>query len=218
MKISTDAVVLGGLAEGDSAKNILDIGTGTGVIALMLAQRFSLAQIQGVEIDADAASQAEENFQGSPFSDRLSIWKGDFLDFPISKKFDLIVSNPPFFPNHLKSTDHKRNQALHTVTLSFSDLVKKVSELLSDSGVFWVILPPRQMEDLIAEAKENHLILNKKFTIQDKSSSKIHREICAFSKNSSSVELEEIFIKDEEGLPHPSYSKLVKGFLRDFPA
>jgi len=218
MKISTDAVILGALAESDSCENILDIGSGTGVIALMLAQRFPFANIIGVEIDDEAASQARENFSESPFSEQLTIWEGDFLNFPVSDKFDLIVSNPPFFPNHLKSADYKRNQALHTDSLSFQDLIEKVNELLDESGAFWVILPPRQMEDLLSEATKNHLFANKKFSIQDKPSSKIYREICSISRKSGRCESVAIIIKNDRGDAHPSYSNLMIGFLRDFPA
>ncbi|MFT5773225.1 MAG: tRNA1Val (adenine37-N6)-methyltransferase, partial [Algoriphagus sp.] len=102
MKISTDAVLLGALAEADEPKHILDIGTGTGVIALMLAQRFSEAKIVAVELDEQAAMQAGENFEHSRFSEQLSISHAAIQDFSVSNKFDLIVSNPPYFTAHLK--------------------------------------------------------------------------------------------------------------------
>lgn len=105
MKISTDAVLLGTLTKAKFPSKILDIGTGTGVIALMLAQRFPKSAVTAIEIDSDAAGQAGDNFGESPFSDRISLFQGRFQDFPIDKSFDLIVSNPPFFPDHLKSPD-----------------------------------------------------------------------------------------------------------------
>ncbi|MFV8227015.1 tRNA1(Val) (adenine(37)-N6)-methyltransferase, partial [Christiangramia aquimixticola] len=107
-------VLLGALAETVSSATILDVGTGTGVISLMLAQRFQEARITAVELDEDAADQAAENFRESPFSARLRVVKLRFQDLPEDQLFDLIVSNPPYFPEHLKSKDAKRNQALHT--------------------------------------------------------------------------------------------------------
>ncbi len=216
MKISTDAVMLGALADAISPREILDVGTGTGVIALMLAQRFPEAQIQAVEIDAEAASQALENFRSNTFSERMQLWEGRFQDFEPQLKFDLIVSNPPYFPDHLKSANVLRNMALHTDELSFQDLLEKVNELLEESGQFWIILPPRQMQDFQRKAQEHGLFLGTKFTLQDKLGKRIQREICAFSRTQKEVEIKAIFIKNEDGTPHESYFKLAKGFLLDF--
>ena len=106
MKINTDGVLLGALVEADHPKSILDIGTGTGVIALMLAQRFANAQIDAVEIDPSAAETARRNFANSPFAERLNLFPvgfGEFFDQYPDKKYDLVVSNPPFYINSLKS-------------------------------------------------------------------------------------------------------------------
>ncbi|TXE14204.1 tRNA1(Val) (adenine(37)-N6)-methyltransferase [Algoriphagus aquimarinus] len=216
MKISTDAVMLGTLAASISTGEILDVGTGTGVIALMLAQRFPEAKVQAVEIDSDAAFQALENFRSNTFSDRMEIWKGRFQDFEPQQNYDLIVSNPPYFPDHLKSSDVQRNMALHTDELSFDDLLGKVIQHLKDDGKFWIILPPRQMQDFQKEAEKHGLFLSIKFTLQDKPGKRIQREICAFSRNQNEVETSAIFIKNEDGTPHESYCKLVRGFLLDF--
>jgi tRNA1Val (adenine37-N6)-methyltransferase len=216
MKISTDAVMLGALAEALMPGEILDVGTGTGVIALMLAQRFPEAQIQAVEIDAEAASQALENFRSNTFSERMQLWEGSFQDFEPQQKYDLIVSNPPYFPDHLKSSDVQRNMALHTDELSFQDLLGKVVELLVEDGQFWVILPPRQMQDFQKEAASHGLFSRAKFTLQDKPRKRIQREICAFSRNQNEFETSAIFIKNEDGTPHESYSDLVSGFLLGF--
>ena len=216
MKISTDAVLLGSLAEAASPKEILDVGTGTGVIALMLAQRFADAKIQAVEIDPQAASQASENFRSNTFSDRMQLWEGRFQDFELQQKYDLIVSNPPYFPDHLKSSDAQRNMALHTDELSFADLLEKVELLLEKSGKFWIILPPRQMQDFQKKGEKHGLFLETKFTLQDKPGKRIQREICAFSKEQNEVEVTAIFIKNEDGSPHESYARVVSGFLLGF--
>jgi len=216
MKISTDAVMLGTLAASISTGEILDVGTGTGVIALMLAQRFPEAKVQAVEIDSDAAFQALENFRSNTFSDRMEIWKGRFQDFEPQQNYDLIVSNPPYFPDHLKSSDVQRNMALHTDELSFDDLLGKVIQHLKDDGKFWIILPPRQMQDFQKEAEKHGLFLSIKFTLQDKPGKRIQREICAFSRSQNEVETSAIFIKNEDGTPHESYAGLVSGFLLGF--
>ena len=150
MKISTDAVMLGALADAISPREILDVGTGTGVIALMLAQRFPKANVQAVEIDSETASQALENFRSNTFSDRIQLWEGRFQDFEPQLNYDLIVSNPPYFPDHLKSSDVQRNMALHTDELSFDDLLGKVIQLLKDDGQLerakgiWLVLSSDQ--------------------------------------------------------------------------
>lgn len=216
MKISTDAVMLGALADASFPGEILDVGTGTGVIALMLAQRFPEARIQAVEIDYEAAAQALENFRANDFSDRMQLWEGRFQDFEPSQKYDLIVSNPPYFPDHLKSSDVQRNRALHTDELSFQDLLEKVNVLLEESGQFWIILPPRQMQDFQKEARERGLFPERKFTLQDKPGKRVQREICGFSRNQKGLETSAIFIKNEDGTPHENYARLAKGFLLDF--
>lgn len=213
MKISTDAVLLGSLAKAENPSKILDIGTGTGVIALMLAQRFPDSQLTAVEIDADAASQAEENFRSSQFSERLKIIHGRIQDLSDLDKFDLIVSNPPYFPAHLKSQDSKRNKALHTDELSFDELIEKVSSLLSQSGKFWVILPPRQMEDLDVLAEKCGLFCSRKIRVRDGYSKPFHRWICEFIFQKPVKKEEELILKEEDSQYTGSYSTILSGFL-----
>ena len=213
MKVSTDAVLLGSVSHAKNPINILDIGTGTGVIALMLAQRFPDARITAVEVDQEAAEQAKENFRESPFADRIALHFGRIQDFTEENRFDLVVSNPPFFPDHLKSPDPQRNRALHTDELSFSDLVDKVSSLLADQGVFWVILPPRQLLDLISLAAKTGLQPFFLMSIKDSQSKPIYREICGFSRWTSSKTESILSLKDEHGAYSEAYSKLLSGFL-----
>jgi tRNA1Val (adenine37-N6)-methyltransferase len=213
MKISTDAVLLGALAKAENPSKILDIGTGTGVIALMLAQRFPDSQLTAIEIDADAASQADENFRKSQFSERLKIIHGRIQDLSDLDNFDLIVSNPPFFPAHLKSQDSKRNKALHTDELSFDELIEKVSSLLSESGKFWVILPPRQMEDLGVLAEKCGLFCCRKIQVRDGYSKPFHRWICEFTFQNLVKKEEELILKAEDSKYTGSYSTLLSGFL-----
>lgn len=213
MKISTDAVLLGALAKAENPQKILDVGTGTGVIALMLAQRFPYSRIQAVEMDPSAASQAQENFEKSSFSARMEVWEGKFQEFNSLVKFDLIVSNPPYFPDHLKSPNAQRNLALHNDGLPFEDLVKKVSEILTPKAHFWVILPPRQMKDLEKIGRFYGLFPSEKFTVQDNSAKPIIREIVSFTFEEKNIFQNVIFIKDDSGAHHESYRKLISGFL-----
>lgn len=181
MKVGTDGVLLGAWASG--GKRILDIGSGTGLISLMMAQRFPEAKVVGIDIDEDACSQARENVSASPFRDRVSIKhcrlqdfgldgkgtlaevsrnltelnrqekeKMELLEMVDELKFDAIVSNPPFFLNSLKNPDKKRSMARHADSLPFRDLWMGVKRLLSDDGVFSVILPVEVVEQFEAEA------------------------------------------------------------------
>ena len=134
MKVGTDGVLLGAWADSENATNILDIGTGTGLIALMLAQRNLKANITAIEIDEQASLQASENFNNSPWEIRLSIKNLKLQDFVVEEKFDLIVSNPPFFNNTFQANSSERNIARQTETLSFNELLKNTASLLSENG------------------------------------------------------------------------------------
>ena len=215
MKISTDAVVLGSLTQAIAPSRILDIGTGTGVIALMLAQRFPESKVTALEIDSEAAVQAAENFKKSPFSTRLMLQPIALQDFSAGASFDLIVSNPPYFPNHLQSSDAKRNLALHTDSLCFEDLLSHASKLLTCSGEFWVILPPRQMRDFCMLAEEVNLFPNLKIQIRDSETKPIHREILAFSKTEKepSSPNKIYYLKSPDGDYSEAYRRILAGFL-----
>ncbi len=146
MKVGTDGVLLGAWADCDGAKRILDIGTGTGVIALMLAQRNTEAQVQAVEIDEAAAKRARANFDNSPWAERLNVEQTAVQEFSPAEKFDLIVSNPPYFVDSLLPPDAKRSTARHTHDLTFEELDNAVARLLADDGKFALILPVTEFE------------------------------------------------------------------------
>lgn len=218
MKISTDAVALGALTQANAPSQILDVGTGTGVIALMLAQRFPTAQITALELDPDAAAQAAENCRASPFVLRIQVKEGRLQDYPEEERFDLIVSNPPYFPDHLKSSDAKRNKALHTDSLSFAELLQKAKQLLTTSGSLWIILPPRQMRDFSALAAQQNLHPVARFLIRDAAIKPIHREVIAFSPASTLPKPppQELCLKLEDGSYSEAYRGLIAGFLLGF--
>ena len=141
MKVNTDGCLLGSWAHHESPKRILDIGAGSGVIALMLAQRYEKAAITAVEIEQACANQCILNFENSPFQDRLTCINEDINLFENSSLFDLIVSNPPYFENATPAKGTARLRARHHNTLSLTDLFKNVNRLLNEKGDFCLILP-----------------------------------------------------------------------------
>jgi tRNA1Val (adenine37-N6)-methyltransferase len=151
MKVCTDACVLGAyanVADGTPAR-ILDIGTGTGLLALMAAQRNPFATVDAIEIDEAASNQAIENVAASPFENRVRVIRGRVQDFTSPLPYDRILTNPPFYTNHLRSPDAAVNRALHTDALPFQELVEAVRQLLGPDGQWWVLLPPYQTIELI---------------------------------------------------------------------
>lgn len=159
MKVGTDGTLLGAWANVSSCKRVLDIGTGTGLIALMIAQRAKEAIIDAIDIDADACKQASENVNRSSFSQQIFIHNTPFLSFAktTTSPYDLIVSNPPYFTDSLKSPEKKRNLARHNDTLSLSELINSGSRLLSSHGRIALILPYNEIEKLLDYAALNGL-------------------------------------------------------------
>lgn len=141
MKVGTDSIMLGAWVLFESPKSVLDIGTGSGVIALMMAQRFPDASITAVEIVPEAVSQAQQNFDDSPWSERLRMVEADICKLQKLEAFDLIVTNPPYFEDGKLPQDEGRRTARHTGSLSHGQLVDCVDRLLSDDGQFAVVLP-----------------------------------------------------------------------------
>ena len=146
MKVGTDGVLLGAWTSVDHSHRLLDIGTGTGLIALMLAQRCPQAFITAIDIDAEAVEQARENALSSPWKDRVEVLLQDICTFPANQQFDTIVSNPPYFIDSLKCPDDQRNTARHTDTLDAERLLASVARLLTDDGRFSIILPAEQTD------------------------------------------------------------------------
>ncbi len=161
MKVGTDGILLGAWAKMQSPHRILDIGTGTGLIALMLAQRFPDADIRGVEVDAAACEQASGNFQASPWSHRLTAVCECIRSFASravhQSRYCLVVSNPPWFIESLKSGNLQRDQARHTGSLDSAELISAVASLLSEHGRFCTILPVEQKSQFLNLAEDRGL-------------------------------------------------------------
>ncbi len=179
MKVCTDACILGASTDVEKVNRILDIGTGTGLLALMLAQRTD-AQIDAVEIDENAYSQALSNVSESKFSNKITVHHQRIQDFTASENYDLIISNPPFYQQSLKSPDAQTNKALHAVTLTFDELIESVKRLLKPDGRFVVLLPLFEIEKLIAIAQKKGLYLSKKMSIRHDELKPIFRIIATF--------------------------------------
>ncbi len=182
MKIGTDGTLLGAWTNASDAKHILDIGTGTGVIALMLAQRNPTAHITGIEICEHAIIDAEFNVNASPWSERVTIVNKSLQSFTPSQKFDLIVSNPPFFENSLKSPSGKRSKARHTDSLSYLDIIQFVAQHLTEDGRLSMILPVENAQKCIEKAKELGLHLERECLVRPTPTKRPHRIVFELSK------------------------------------
>jgi len=181
-KVGTDGVLLGACADITGVNRILDIGTGTGLIALMLAQR-SEAGITAIEPDPDSFEQACTNVRQSKWRDRIKIIKSDLQNFdPGSVRFDLIVTNPPWFADSLKNPDPEKATTRHNVTLNNNELLKGVSRLLTDEGRFQVIMPYVEGNIFIAEAQEFGFYCNNVLKIRPLPTSEIRRLIITFTR------------------------------------
>jgi len=218
MKVGTDSVLLGSWANFKNAKHILDIGTGTGILALMAAQK-SNAIIDAVEIDYDSYLEALENINNSNWRNRVFVHNISFQEFvkKSKRKYNIIICNPPYFINSLKSPDSNRNIARHNNFLQLSDLITGVSTLLSYSGFFYIILPYETGCSFISEALKNKLFCKKKVYIKPKNTSKIKRLLLEFHKKESIID-EKILVIEKEERHHytDEFKELTKDFYLSF--
>lgn len=167
MKVGTDGTLLGAWAlVSESPCRILDIGTGTGLIALMMAQRYPQAKVTAIDIDDGAVRQAKENVSASPFVDRINVIKADVLTIEEEEKYDSIVCNPPFFEDSLTCPDPQRTEARHTVSLGYRQLMEAAFRLLKDDGRFSLIIPSDCRERLESEAHLRGFFLSRVCSIQ----------------------------------------------------
>lgn len=185
MKVGTDGVLLGAWTPIDHKPySVLDIGAGTGLVALMLAQRCHAEQIDAIEIDENAFEQCVENFENSPWNDRLFCFHAsleDFMDDLEDEEYDLIVSNPPFYSEDYKTENEQRDLARFQDALPFEDLVEAASVLLTETGVLAVIVPHKEEERLIALAKACNLFPLKITRVKGTPTTEIKRSLLAFS-------------------------------------
>ncbi len=198
MKVGTDGVLLGAWVQIKNANSILDIGTGTGLIALMLAQK-SHAHIDAIDIDQDAFIQATENVKSSPWAERVRVIHSAIQEFRPGLKYDLIVSNPPYFIDSFAPTDEARNRARQaSASLLYLDLLQGIIRLLHPSGRFCVILPAREGQLFRDIAEQNGLFCNTITYVKTKPAKPEKRVMMEFSRSEEELKITELVIHEEE--------------------
>ncbi len=215
MKIGTDGVLLGAWASVTQQPNtVLDIGAGTGVLSLQLAQRCTAQLIDAVEIDSNAFEQCTDNFEQSPWADRLYCYHAAIQEYAsqIEEKYDLIVSNPPFYNDQYKSGDPQRDTARFTDALPFNHLVICVAQLLEESGTFAVIIPKKSETEFIAVAAKANLFPKRICSVFGSPNSEAKRILIEFSFNKSAVKTSELIIETSRHKYTQDYIKLTKDF------
>ena len=215
MKVGTDGVLLGAWANVEDKNRILDIGTGTGLIALMLAQRNSNAQIDAVEIDKLASEQARGNFDNSNWAERLNNYNLSIQDFVLQTqlKYDFIISNPPYFEHSYSAKTIQRQTARETITLNFSELIAAVQKILEKEGSFAVILPYSATDGFINLTKQAGLYLNYRTNIYPTLKSEIKRVLLEFSFVENKYAEDKLVI---EPTTRHKYSNEYKELTKDF--
>jgi tRNA1Val (adenine37-N6)-methyltransferase len=216
MKIGTDGVLLGAWAPVEQNPfSVLDIGTGTGIIALMLAQRSTAQQIDALEIDENAYEQATDNFENSPWNDRLFCFHAgldEFMEEP-EDEYDLIVSNPPFYTEDYKTKDEQRDLARFQDALPFEDLIEAADLLLSENGILAVIIPFKEEERFMAIAKEFELYPIKITRVKGTLTTEIKRSLLAFKRYElPALDSDELIIETARHQYTPEYIELTKEF------
>jgi tRNA1Val (adenine37-N6)-methyltransferase len=213
MKVGTDGVLLGAWANVEKKDSILDIGTGSGVIALMLAQRSAPgACIHAVELEQQDAQQAMENVAASPWPQKVKVYNTAIQQFEGEKKYDLILSNPPYFINSQEPPDQRRLQTRHTTALSFSDLLLAVTRLLKPEGSFQVILPYTEGLQFIALALQHALHCTRQWSFRTRQEKPIERWLLEFSTIPTTVDRGEILLYKHDTTWDDSYIAVTRDF------
>ncbi len=227
MKVSTDALLLGAWTQLPASGAILDIGTGSGILTLMLAQRCQLQPdliIDAIELDDAAADVAAENFRQSNWHAKIRLIKGDILTYPASadhpsdRRYSLIISNPPFFVDSLKASDPKRHQARHTDSLSFADLLAVAATLLAPSGTLSLVLPVHAAMQIIALARHSGWYLQRQCLVQTTAAKAPIRSLMSFRRLPATEPpvQQQLLIHDADGGYSAGYRQLLRDFYLKF--
>ena len=231
MKVGTDGVLLGcwaptsSLPLGQLPITILDVGTGSGLIAMMLAQRCPGAQIEAIDLDSNAVEQAKENFKNSAFSPQLSAFRSSLQNWqmvngkcPNGTLYDLIVSNPPYFQNSLKNPDKGRELARHTDSLSYEELLAHSARLLADKGQIAIILPAEAEKEVLQTAEHHSLYCTHITRVYSNESKPARRVLMAFERVQKTdrfadrTQTDSLILEDEKGGRSRQYQELCKEF------
>lgn len=212
-KVGTDAVLIGSWAQVDKAKKILDIGTGTGIIALMMAQK-SAAQVDAIDIEQSSCEQAQENVSHSRWHERIRVFHTSLQDFVKGHtgKYDVIITNPPYFVDSFKAPDEERSHARHNDTLPFSELIQGARQLLSPDGKFYIILPTREAQDFKNLAEKKGLYLVRRLRVKTKLVNDTEkRHLMQFSFQSQALTDQTLSIEKEGHHDYTDEYKLLTG-------
>ena len=222
MKIGTDSVLLGAWASIEKIPlSVLDIGAGTGVLSLMLAQRCSAELIDAIEIDDNAFEQCVDNFEQSPWGDRLFCYHASLEEFieEIEDKYDLIICNPPFYSEDYKTKSDQRDLARFQDAMPFEHLLKSVSKLLSENGIFSVVIPYKEEAGLISLASNFNIYPNNILHVKGNPTSNIKRSLVEFSfravpagRQESAIKIDELIIE----IARHQYTEAYKSLTKDF--
>ncbi len=213
MKVCTEACVFAALAQYECPSRILDIGSGTGVLSLMLAQKFD-CPIDAVEMEQQAFLQTKINFNNSLWSHRLRIYHTRIQDYPklAREKYDLIISNPPFFTNHLQTANPTKNLAIHNDFLTHEDLVGSAKNLLSGDGNLYLLLPPSEAINFDNKAEKNGLFLQKRIILLNRPDFKPFRFLSWYGFRQQQLQVSEFVIRNADG----TYSHEFIAFLKPY--
>lgn len=208
-RVGTDGVLLGAMCNVKNAKKILEIGTGTGLISLMLAQRNVSAKISAIDINENAVKLASENFRNSIFNENLKVELKDFKNFETNENFDLVVCNPPFFEKNASAKDVLARQQ---VELNFRNLVEKSTEIITKKGILSIILPSEAAMDVKSLAAEFNLYLVREINIYGIEGGNLKRNILEFSLAQKPLEISDFVIEKSPREYSDQYLNLTKNF------
>ena len=215
MKIGTDGVLLGAWTNVDhNPFNVLDIGAGTGILSLMMAQRSHAEQIEAIEIDDEAFEQCAENFENSPWNDRLFCFHASLLEYieAVDETFDLIICNPPFYSEDYKTDNKARDLARFSDAMPMEHIILAVMNLLSEKGKFSIILPHKEEQVFVEEASIIGLFPNRILRVRGNETSELKRSLIEFSYSESPVEIQELIIETERHNYTEDYINLTRDF------
>ncbi len=212
LKVTTDACLLGAIATHPNPLKCLDIGTGTGVLSLMMAQKFLETKVTAIEIEKNVAAQAASNISNSDFHARIQLIEDDFISHDFNETFDLVLCNPPYFKDHLRGEKKEKNTAIHNSSMPVGLLAHKIFQLLNPAGACWLIYPRHEMELFKTEATQNHLHLHREITVFNRPG-KYFRTICCFSKvQTGQVKEENLDLHHADGSRTDTFSQLMHDF------
>lgn len=216
MKVGTDGVLLGSWCDVSHASSVLDVGTGCGLIAMMIAQRNATATIDAIDIDADSVQEATGNFATCPWSERLHAVHADFTTYECPKNYDLIVSNPPFFTNGILSPQESRKNARHTLSLTYDQLLAKARSLLTDDGIISIVSPADVVQVILDACKANSLYVNEMVDVIPLENAQCKRVLWEIGKMPVEIKHTSLTIEKFPGEYTEEYIALCKDFYLKF--